>query len=86
MIGEGDCGEIGGMKIGRGNQSTTATGLVTVYCTVPAFKAFTREHRITSEKAVIFIIIVRTFNLTRLLSVCVLCYGMSLYYAMEYIP
>jgi hypothetical protein len=22
MIGEGDCGEIGGMKIGRGNRST----------------------------------------------------------------
>jgi hypothetical protein len=22
MIGDGDCGEIGGMKIGRGNQST----------------------------------------------------------------
>jgi hypothetical protein len=23
MIGDGDCGEIGGIKIGRGNRSTT---------------------------------------------------------------
>jgi hypothetical protein len=25
MIGDGDCGEIGGMKIGRGNRSTRRT-------------------------------------------------------------
>jgi hypothetical protein len=32
MIGDGDCGEIGGMKIGRGNQSTRRKPAPTPLC------------------------------------------------------
>jgi hypothetical protein len=42
MIGEGDCGEIGGMKIGRGNRSTRRK-------TFPEVKPPGHEaHRLTS--------------------------------------
>jgi hypothetical protein len=33
MIGDGDCGEIGGMKIGRGNQSTRRKPSPELLCT-----------------------------------------------------
>jgi hypothetical protein len=32
MIGDGDCGEIGGMKIGRGNRSTRRKSALAPLC------------------------------------------------------